>query len=1150
MLEIEELFLSWCQENLIKFEKLEENIFNIPSFGKIYLVGKDRNERDSTLDTSMNLLLTDFEYEDIDKKDPDYLVYKFGDRFYYTETVQSQKLIPFLYVGEPDLVFGPIDFPYLGIHSGFELLSGSRRYKDYVQKIKWLGSTMAGVCEENTLSGVISFQEQCEKKGIKSIIGETLSFSLVGDEINKIKFYVKNKEGWTNLLKIHRLATTVNKFILYKKDLDYDLLKGLIVVITPSIECSLRTIYNHFIKVLNHNDTYFQLDFTEWTSQDRETASLSILQEYILNKENIKSVLINDYYYLEKGDSHIKKKLEFIGGGAFNYSSNDQYLKSIDQYILEPLELIENEEFVYSLIVDALTNTIDAFKDIDFNILTKKFYLPKFPVEGNDTPESLLLGYIRKGMQEKVEPYKTSTQLVEYWERVEREFDVISRGGFIDYFLILIDLYQFADREGIWYGIGRGSSAGCLISYLTGIVGVDPIKYDLFFERFLNEGRLGKSLPDIDTDWQGSRREEIKKYLEHKYGSDQVIGIGTYGTFRLRNAFRDVARASGIDIATINLVSKNLPDTGQRQGRDHFYWELFQYCSSSIFYAFLQKYPNVLEDIYLVLMQPKNASTHAAGVVITPIEFGKSYEQLPVKLMDGQPVSEWEGVFVDEAGFLKIDILGIKQLDKLADISKMIFERYSKNITFNDIELDDLEVFEKFKGGWNEDVFQLQGVGLKGYSKDLQPDNIEDIIATVALYRPGPIESGSHLKYIKRKNGIEDIEFYPGIEEITKRTYGLVVYQEQVMQICQKLADFTLVEADDIRKAMGKMKPELVSEYKIIFMKRVKENGYSEILMERLWEEMAAFAKYAFNRSHAVCYAITGYYCQWFKVYYPLEFWTISLQYSNDDERPSRLTEIYKTSTIKIKSVDINYSSVGFRSEVKTNTIYWSLVSVKFVGEKVVEGIFEEREKGGLFYSFEEFLSRIKKYSSVNKRAITNLIICGAFDEIEKINEPQERFRLFDQLHGNEIKEDLKELRLSDNHTWALKEYDLTGFGFFDFEKLIVKSTLFSKISSYKTNQEILENEEFIEQLTHVLVAGLLVGFVERESKNGKFCELQLRDNTDLLYITVWSDFYDTEIMNEKNIGKTILFYGQVTYDTYKKSNVLHSCKKTKIDLI
>lgn len=638
----------------------------------------------------------------------------------------------------------------------------------------------------------------------------------------------------------------------------------------------------------------------------------------------------------------------------------------------------------------------------------------------------------------------------------------------------------------------------------------------------------------------------MKRYIEQKYGKDYILSIGTYGTFKLKNTFKDITRVKGFDSQTCNYVTSFFPEPAQQTPQ--YFWELFeQACKQRQIYDFIQKHAYVVEELPLILNQPKNSSIHAAGVVIVPKEFGPIYQQLPVREQEGILVSEWEGHFIDEAGFLKLDILGIQQLDKFAEISELIERQLGQKVRFKDIVLDDQEVLQLFREGYNEDVFQFGAVGLKAYCKELQPDSIEDLIATVAVYRPGPIESGTHKSYIKRKNGEEQVESDPGCEEITSKTYGLVVYQEQVMQICQHVAGFSLVEADDIRKGLGKMKREIVDKYEKEFLERVVKNGYKKEEMKILWDKMAAFASYAFNRSHAACYAITGYYSQWFKVRFPLQFWTISLQYSADEKRPNRISEIRNTSNITVSPVDINKSQLIFQGDIPTNSIYWALPSVKWVGDKVVECILKEREESGEFFSLEEFHQRVKKYSSVNVRAISHLIICGAFDRIENIQKYQDRYYLLEKFFsylGQPLKEDYIEYKGWSEYKWVLRQKELSGFGVFDFKYIIHSTNLVGKIGQYLENSFLLV-EDVMDASKEVLVCGLIQEFVERNSKNGKFGQVLLRDNTESIYITVWNETWE-KIKDSVRKDKILLLTGQLSFDTYKNQNVVYSNKNTK----
>lgn len=1141
MVEIRE----WLADNQITHQ-LQGNHLSIPDFGEcLVLETKERQ-----FDDEFFLCLTEDELNEAE--DMDYIVYQFGKRWYYTNEGRKPKFIELKHVGKVETILTNVDFPFVGIHGGYDLCNGSRLYEDWVKKAKFLGTTTLGICEENTLAGVIPFQQACEKAELKSVIGENIIVR--GPEGDyTVKLYCRDRDDWENLLVINKITTVDNKNFITEEELLNNCF-NLIMVLTPDIQ--LSSIYEKYKDVKN---LYYQLDFTEWASQTKDTEWLENLYEYLKDYLDIvRPVLINDAYYLDKEDSHIRRLLNTIGHVKFKNQSKNQYFKSIDDYFMEGIEMFKEEdtELCENIIIDAIMNTVDAFEGIDFKILTGEFYLPKYKMTEEeasqfDTNEELLYSFMEKGMISKVQA-KGKNEL-EYWERVEKEMEVIRKGKFVDYFLIFADIYKFCDENNIWYGIGRGSAAGCMVAYLCDIVDVDPIQFKLIFERFLNEGRLGKSLPDIDGDFQGDRRPDIKKYIQDKYGYDYVTSIGTYSTFKLKNGVKDVARVKGVPGAASDYVTHWFPEP-QQQTAQHVS-ELFHQCKeASQVYDYVQKFPQVANDLPLLLAQPKNSSIHAAGVVIVPKEFGTVYEQMPVKQQDGMLVSQWEGHYIDDAGFLKLDILGIRQLDKFSSINKLIIETGGKDIRFKHIQLDDQKVFDLFRKGYTEDVFQFGASGLKAYCKQLQPDDIEDLIATVALYRPGPIESGTHVKYIKRKNGVDDVEYDPDCEEIESTTYGLIVYQEQVMQIVQKLANFTLVEADDIRKALGKMKPEIVKGYRDIFLDRVRDNGYDMDEMETLWKKMEAFAAYAFNRSHAACYAITGYYSQWFKVHYPLQFWTVSLQYSEDKKIPNRISEIKNTTNINISSVDVNYSHYDYRMDKDNNSIYWSLPSVKFVGEAAVKDIFTERETNGLFYSLEEFVERMSGNRGINVRAISNLIICGAFDTIADIDMVEKRFHLLKELFEIQNRKEKDFLEKYDGydtweeHEWMLLQKSLCGYGDVDFKKIIDNSILVDKSHIYRTNTDILQYDAAEERRLHCIACGVLESRVERKSRNGVFAELQIRDNSDLVYVTVWTETYD-EYKDElkDSLGKVIMVTGHIQVDNYKKLNVIQTNKTTKI---
>lgn len=1153
---LSEKLLNWIETNSLSVKIETNKLLTIDDVGKFLVL----DEKEKIFDEDFTLILTDSDY--VLAEQVDYILFLFGDRFYYTDKLTKPDLQEFKYLGKVNTIMDQQDIPFVGVHGGYDLCNGSRRYDDWCKKAKFLGITTLGICEENTLAGVLPFYKSCDKYKINIVVGECVT---VKNEFGnyQVRLYCKDKEvGWKNLLSINKYINVDNKKFITEEQL-FSKSDGLICLLTP--EVSLSQIYQRY-KEKSKFSLYFQFDLTEWSSQDKEETVLANIQEYLDNYlTELLPVLVNDSYYLDKEDFRIRKLLNKIGHVGFKNQSKNQYFKNIDDYSNEIIEVFPDMGNALELLDILIETTIDVFKDLSFTLITGKTYLPKYEMSDSEslkfkTNEELLYDYIQRGLQTKVTDKGKHPK--KYIDAVENEMKVIRSGGFIDYFLILADIYRYCDENGIWYGIGRGSAAGSVTLWLTGVTGIDPLQFSLFFERFLNAGRVEKAgtLPDVDCDFQTSRRPDVKKYIEEKYGHDQVISIGTYGTFKLRNALKDMGRVYGVDSSTVNYISPLLPDPEQQQPQPLS--DLFIAASgneknrkTTQVKDFIQKYYEVIENLPLCLNQPKNSSIHAAGVVITPKEFGTAYEQIPIKEQDGILASEWEGHWVDEAGLLKLDILGLQQLDKFWSISELIKTNYNKIVKLEDIPLDDEKVYDLFKKGYNEDVFQLGAIGLKNYCKQLQPDTIEDLIATVALYRPGPIESGTHTKYVKVKNGEESPEPDQGCEEITKNTHGLIVYQEQVMQICQHIADFTLVEADDVRKALGKMKPEIVKGYKDTFLDRAVKNGYNRQNMEILWAKMEAFAAYAFNRSHAACYAITGYYSQWYKVHYPLEFWLTSLQFANDDARVDRVTEILNTSSISVKSVDINYSSVEFTASVENNAIYWSLLSVKWVGEEIVKTIIKERETNGSFYSLEEFYKRVKGQPGINTRSISHLIISGAFDSISESKFIEQRFKLLDDFHklvNKPLKDEYVEMEKWREHQWVLAQKELTGFGIVSYREIILNSELSLKSQLYRTNKEILYDEEESIRTQEFVISGILEEVVERNSKNGPFAQLRIRDNTDPIYITVWNETYSVykEKLVKSSIGGIVVLNGNLQDDTYKSQNVLHTHNKTKIDFI
>lgn len=621
-----------------------------------------------------------------------------------------------------------------------------------------------------------------------------------------------------------------------------------------------------------------------------------------------------------------------------------------------------------------------------------------------------------------------------------------------------------------------------------------------------------------------------------------MCSIGTYGTLKIKAAIRDLLRLKGVPPQEVNYFAAMISDG------DTFTQLFYDQAQSPPLKKFLMENYEILNDIPLILNQPKNASVHAAGVVITPIKDGKDsiYNWLPVKKMDGVLISEWEGTELETAGFLKEDILGIKQLDKFMDIIDLIKLNGKHPPSFESIDYNDDNVLELFRKGWNQDVFHFGSVGLTSYSQDVKPESIEELIAMIALYRPGVMESGSHESYVKIKFGKRDPEYDWGTEEVLKSTFGLYVYQEQAMKICQVVGGFTPAEADDVRKGIGKKIPEQLAAYRDKFVQGATQKGCPQGEAIKIWNKIEAFGAYAFNRSHSCAYSMTGYFCQYLKYYYPMEFWTVSLQYANEEEIPHRINEIRKIGGITIMPPDINKSQTIFTSDFNTNTIYWSLGKIKFVGDGAVHSIIEERKTNGQYFSLEEFISRVSG-RSVNKRVILNLILAGCFDSIYNISNIKERIKIvtmFFTLRSEVVPE---EFITDSEFFWFSKQREVSGSGYFDYSKVISISEIPFAPQKYLTPDEILLSDNID---THAVGVGVLVDCLRKKSKKGEFGQLVIDHNNQIMEVTLWNETwmkYKNTI--ENSIGRAIVVNGMVRDDRYKKHNIIHSTDDTIVEI-
>ena len=1196
----------WIASHKLKAELLEQDQIVKMSLGTFLLV--QPKQEGKIFGEEMSLLLSEREVALLNKYGADYFLIKFGSRYYYFDdsNIKTKNVLDskgeikevtyyvsgwkdFKHIGEPNIDF-PIKMSYLGIHGPFDLCNGSRSYKDWCKKAKWLGIENIGICEDNTLAGSLDFQKACEKAEIKSVIGETISVKPPKGVDYQIKLYCMSEEGWRNLLWINAVVNTSPEKSILEKKL-FARTKGLICVLTPTSDIS--RIHKAYDGKFEH--LYHQVDLSEWASDMKDSSWLDnytlYFDKYV---DKIEPILIYDSYYLDKNDGEVQRLLWKIGKREFGNQSTDKYFKTVDDIFEQAVPMFSTEKG-NDILLKALENTNVVADLADFKIPMGEKHLPEYELTEEEqaqygTAENLFWALIEKGLEEKV--LSKGLDLDPYMDRIAEEVRVINLGHLRDYFLIVWDILNWARARGILVGLGRGSAAGCMVSYLLGIVQIDPLEYDLLFERFLDETRVLGSLPDIDNDIMSSRREEVKRYIEERYGKDYVASIGTYGTFKIRAALKDIIREAGGDGKEATYISAIL------DSEDTFN-ELFQRAldpsTNKRLKKFIQKHALQIDQIPLLMNQPKNASVHAAGVIIVPKSGGKIQLQLPIKDIDGITVSEWEGTEIDEAGFLKVDILGLRQFDKFADIFSLIKQNRGLEIGFEDMSLDEPDVYKFFQKGFNEDIFQFGGGGLKGYSKELLPETMNDLIATVALYRPGPIEMGAHIKYAQIKNGLREPEYQFGLEEITKPTHSTIIYQEQIMKIIQELGGLSLVEANGVRKAMGKKLHAEMMKYKEMFIEGAVGNGCPRITAENIWFDMEGFASYSFNKSHATCYAITGYYSQWLKVKYPLEFWLTSLKYTKQEDIQARISEIKAIgSGIDITGPDIKMSYTDYVGDTKTNRIYWALNSISFVADAATDEIIRLRDVEGKFFdSFEDFYNIIQEErekqrlskregerlrSPINKRVLANLIIAGAFDQLEGIgiNALYKRGDLLKQLYQlyhpelklekfsqssekwkKKISEDMMAIiDYKSDYQWIMAQKSLCGFGDLDFRELTAKAGLSAKKDMFRSNVEIEgaevrigRNDKPIE--VEVVVGGVVQSLIERKSKRGPFVQLLLHDGERELYVTVWNETYSQFQQETYNSGNKILFMdGVIVADGFRKCNVVHSRPHSIIKII
>lgn len=868
-------------------------------------------------------------------------------------------------------------------------MDGLPKIDQLLDYVKELGMDSVAITDHGNIYAAVEFYKKAKEKGIKPIIGCEMYTALekmadkrpnIDDKRHHLVLLVKNEKGYKNLVKLITKAHLDGFY--YKPRIDDELLsqysEGLIglsaclagkipkLILAKKME-EAEKVAKNYQKIFGKDNFYLDIQHHP-NSADQKTANKGLIE--LSKKTGIPLVATNDVHYLRPEDSDAQDILMLINTGSDPNDPERLSLKMDDFSMRSPEQMAKD----FKDLPEAIENTQKIADLCNFQFELDKVKLPQFAVPTGEDPNTYIEKLCQKGLTSKFgeKPEK------EVIERLNYELSVIKQTGFTSYFLIVQDFVNWAKENRIVVGPGRGSVGGSLVAYLLNITNIDPLKYDLLFERFLNPERI--SMPDIDLDFTDRRRDEVIQYVSQKYGRDKVAQIITFGTMAARAVVRDVGRAMGQPYSFCDQIAKMIPFG---MTLDETMKKVSEFSS---LYESDQEARKLIDAAKKLEGVARHASTHACGVVIsnTPLD-----EIVPLQhptQNDQNIVTQYEMHSIEDLGILKMDFLGLKNLTIIEDTLSRIYVIHGTNLNIEKIPTDDKKTYKLFQTGGTVGVFQLESDGMRRYLKQLKPTEFEDIIAMVALYRPGPMQLIPD--YISRKNKKQKIEyFHPKLKPILEKTYGIAVYQEQIMRIAKDMAGFTLAEADVLRKAIGKKIKELLMSQKEKFIAGMKKNEISENIAQQIWYWIEPFASYSFNRSHAAAYATIAYQTAYLKTHFPAEFMSSLLTSErNDIERIAVLIEECKKMGLTVLPPDINESFTFFSVVPKKNQIRFGLSAIKNVGSNIVEVVVNERKANGPFISIDDFLTRTSS-RDLNKKSLESLIKTGVFDKMAERNQ-------------------------------------------------------------------------------------------------------------------------------------------------------------------
>ena len=1086
------------------------------------------------------------------------------------------------------------DFVHLHVHTEFSLLDGIARVNKLVDITKERGYSAVAITDHGNMYGTLQFFEECIKAGIKPIIGcefyicNDLHKKQGKDDIGHIILLAKNNKGYHNLMKMNEIAFCEGFY--YKPRIDYDTLakysEGVICLSAclaghiPSLILQRRydeadALALKLKGMFAEGDFYLEI-------QNHNLPEQKIVNQYLAEmskKFNIKMVATNDVHYLYKEDAEMQDVLMCVQMGKYlddtdrlKFSTDEFYLKTYDE-MMEAMqgfeEAVENTlEIAAKCDITIQTKSLGEIPSVDakYKLPASKNYIPVYKTTTGEEPYEFLRRISYEGLYKK---YKNVTQ--ELIDRLEMELGIVKEQGFVEYFLIVWDYINYAESQGIPVGPGRGSGAGSLVAYCSGITKIDPIRYNLFFERFINKERV--SMPDFDVDFCMDRRGEVIEYVKRRYGVDHVAGIGTFGCMQAKNAIRDVGRVLRIPNPDVMKLTKLIPNklpegikkppvlkyyfgtTNKPENEKYIIPELRELYDNDENIKRIADMAIKLEGV------PRNTSQHACGILIAPEPVANF---VPVAKTDNERVTQYSMIELEHLGLLKMDFLGLRTLTDIKKTCDYIYQNYGKKIDFYNMSYDDPKVFEMLAEGKTDAVFQLESAGFKKFMKELKPTCLEDIIAGVSLYRPGPMDSIP--KFVRNKQHPDEVVYDdPCLENILDVTYGCIVYQEQVMKIVQVMAGYSLGQADNIRRIMGKKQVDKIDKEREKFINGWEDPegkksipgaiklGHDPKVADKIFNEMKEFAKYAFNKSHAAAYAHVTYQTAYLKYYYETEFITAILndRIANADDI-KKYVSFARSEGIQVLPPDVNKSTTYFNVENKA--IRFGLGGLKHVGTALTDNIIKEREENGEYKSFDDFITRAVNVG-VNKKAIECLILSGAFDAFG--HSRSQYMAVYEKLVERAVKDkksnqlgqlsffgedklvdttDYPDIKEFNKKTLLKYERDIigvymSGHPLQDYVKRFDNYTLTSDMLTSNVEDEVAEDDDFSEEKETTestlqdgqpfVCGGIITEVNKKRSKSGReMCYMKLEDLKGTIEITFFSNAFSKyrNIIEEDNL--------------------------------